>query len=492
VRHAAHAAVARRGSTHTKNLGQHFQRRQFDAIDKVAPRLRAARVVAHEQRQDVSRFAAAIEEAVQAGRRPGEPDEELEARVARRTTGGGSTNGGRAAVCSGRGPSGEAGHGRGNRSWGGYLQTGSRPSTGACGRPGGAANPPGGSRWRDDDGKARSSYGGDGGGPSGGGCRGRRGGEDDRHAGSGYGGGGGGTSSGSRHVGGSWQDDASSPSAYGSGGGGPSGGAPRPRRGSRWDEEEHRPSAYGKSGCVPAYRVVDGRGSSNWEDAGRHHESGYGGGTGGPSRGSFHGSVCNSWDDSVRAADGYGGRGGGPSRGTQGGRGGITCEDDGGTLAVAVMASSRGYPVTNASPADRAGGHDGDGSSAAGARSLNAFCGEEDRASSVKRMRVHMGTSCAVPSRTTAVPPTARVWIECDHCRSLWNFSSDFEPHAVVCAATTPAGEDEEGQSERGGAPDKREPARDGNGEGWEGRRDEGKGKRPASSRCLLAVAGAL
>jgi len=167
-------------------------------------------------------------------------------------------------------------------------------------------------------------------------------------------------------------------------------------------------------------------------------------------------------------------------------------EDDGGPLAVAVLANSRGYPVTNASPADRAGGHDGDGSSAAGVRSLNAFRGEEDRASSVKRMRVHMGTSCAVPSRTTAVPPTARVWFECDHCRCLWGSSSDFEPHAVVCAATTPAGEDEEGQSERGGAPGKREPARDGNGEGWEGRRDEGKGKRPASSRCLLDVAGAL
>ena len=135
-----------------KNLGHHIQRRQFDAIDQVAPRLRAARVVAHEQRQDVSRSAVAIEEAEQAGRRPGEPDEELEARVARRTTGGGSTNGGRAAVGSAHGPSDEAGHGRGNRSWGGHLQTGSRPSTGACGRPAGAAHPRGGSRWRDDDG----------------------------------------------------------------------------------------------------------------------------------------------------------------------------------------------------------------------------------------------------------------------------------------------------------------------------------------------------
>jgi len=274
------------GFTHMKNLGHHIQGRQFDAIDQVAPRLRAARVVAHEQRQDVIRSSVAIEEAEQASRRPGEPDEELEARVACRTTGGGSTNGGRSAVGSGRGPSCEAGHGRGNRRWGGHLQTGSRPSTGACGRPGGAAHPRGGSRWRDDDGKARSSYGGDGGGPSGGGGHGRGGEEHDRHAGSGYGGGGGGPSSGSRHVGGSWQNDASSPGAYGGGGGGPSGSAPRPRGGSRWDEEEHSPSAYGRSGCVSAYRVLDGRGRRNWEDARRHHERGYGGGAGGPSRGS--------------------------------------------------------------------------------------------------------------------------------------------------------------------------------------------------------------
>jgi len=110
--------------THMKILAHHFQRRQFDAIDPVAARLHAARVVAHEKRQDVSRFAAAIEGAVQAGRRPGEPDEELQARVARRTTGGGSTNGGRAAVGSGRWPSGEDVHGRGHRSWSGRLQTG--------------------------------------------------------------------------------------------------------------------------------------------------------------------------------------------------------------------------------------------------------------------------------------------------------------------------------------------------------------------------------
>jgi len=157
------------GSTHMKNLGQHLQRRQFDAIEQVAQRLRAARVLAHEQRQYVSPFGAAIDQAWQAGRRPGEPDEELEARVARRTTGSGSTNGGRAAIGSGRGPSGEAGNGRSNRSWGGHLQTGSRPSTGACERPGGAAHPRGGSRWHQYDGKARSSYGGDGGGPFGGG-----------------------------------------------------------------------------------------------------------------------------------------------------------------------------------------------------------------------------------------------------------------------------------------------------------------------------------
>jgi len=111
------------------------------------------------------------------------------------------------------------------------------------------------------------------------------------------------------------------------------------------------------------------------------------------------------------------------------------------------------------------------------------FCGKQYRASSVKQMRVHIGTSCAVPSGTTAVLPTARVWFECDHCRSLRGSSSDFERHAVVCAATTPAGEDEEGERGGGGAPGGREPARDENGEGWEGRRDEGKGKRPARSR---------
>jgi len=55
------------GSTHMKNLRHHVQRRQFDAIDQVAPRLRAAHVQALEQRQDVSRFAAAIEGAVKAG-----------------------------------------------------------------------------------------------------------------------------------------------------------------------------------------------------------------------------------------------------------------------------------------------------------------------------------------------------------------------------------------------------------------------------------------
>jgi len=53
----------------------------------------------------------------------------------------------------------------------------------------------------------------------------------------------------------------------------------------------------------------------------------------------------------------------------------------------------------------------------------------------------------------------------------------------VMRAATTPAGEDEEGQSEGGGAPGGGKPALDLNGEGWEGRRDEGKGKRPARSR---------
>jgi len=117
------------GSTHMKNLRHHVQRRQFDAIDQVAPRLRAAHVLALAQRQDVSRFAAAIEGAVKAGQLPGEPDEELQARVARRTTGGGSTNGGRAAVGSGRGPSGEAGHSRGNRSRGGHLQVGGATTT---------------------------------------------------------------------------------------------------------------------------------------------------------------------------------------------------------------------------------------------------------------------------------------------------------------------------------------------------------------------------
>ena len=35
------------------------------------------------------------------------------------------------------------------------------------------------------------------------------------------------------------------------------------------------------------------------------------------------------------------------------------------------------------------------------------------------------------------------------NCRSLWGSSSAFERHAVVCAATTPAGKDEE--AERGG-----------------------------------------
>jgi len=95
---------------------------------------------------------------------------------------------------------------------------------------------------------------------------------------------------------------------------------------------------------------------------------------------------------------------------------------------------------------------------------------------------MHMGTSGAVPSGTTAVPPTARVWFECDYCCSLWGSSSDSERHAVVCAATKPAGEDEKGQSEGGGVPGGREPALDGNGEGWEGRRDEGKGKRPTRS----------
>ena len=88
-----------------------------------------------------------------------------------------------------------------------------------------------------------------------------------------------------------------------------------------------------------------------------------------------------------------------------------------------MPASSRGNPVTNASPSDRSGGRDGGGSSAAGGRLRNAFCSEEDRASSVKRTRVHMGTSCAAPSGTTAVPPTERVWVECAHSRSLWGSS---------------------------------------------------------------------
>ena len=52
------------GSTHMKNLRHHVQRRQFDAIDQVAARLRAAHVVAHEQRQDVLCVAAALEGAV--------------------------------------------------------------------------------------------------------------------------------------------------------------------------------------------------------------------------------------------------------------------------------------------------------------------------------------------------------------------------------------------------------------------------------------------
>jgi len=192
----------------------------------------------------------------------------------------------------------------------------------------------------------------------------------------------------------------------------------------------------------------------------------------------------------VGAADGYGGSGVGPSRGTQGERGDVTREEVGGPLAAAVPASSRGSPVTNASPADRAGGRDGGGSSAAGVRQRNEVSGEEDGASSVKRMRVHMSTVCAVPSGTIAVPPTARVWFECAHCRSLWGSSSAFERRAMVCAATTPAGDDEEGLRERGGGPGGREPAPDGNGEGWEGRCDEGQGKRPARSRQILAVAG--